>query len=277
MDRILASKIRALALAGRCLAREVKSLRESPPGIPRADESVVETERIVGLARVILDPGGSVAMPSAPGGTSELLGFDPAGSVPSALPTRPGGLLADTAPSPHHVLALSGQGTVVPIPELIGFLGTVGKTGILRIKTADTTYVLEFLSGDIAHGEATTSPEGQRLGDLLVSQGLLTREALEAAIADVPAWRIGQTLLKKQLIDKAQLVAALQTQVQWIFNRLFRDEGRSFTFWSGPPICAEDGVRLNTTSLLLEGARSSDEAGDGVGVGGEIKLGEGAA
>lgn len=275
MDRDLSSKIRALALAGRCLAREMKTLREKSLGIEPQAESAVETERLVGLARVILDPAGhgaSTPPPAVPNTLNRAL--EPGQAVPSALPARPGGLGADTAPSAQHILALFGQGTVLPIPELIGFLGAVGKTGILRISTAGETYALEFLLGDIVHGEATSAPEGHRLGDLLVAQDVIDRATLEDVCEKGPSWRLGQTLLKKNLIEKKHLTAALQTQIQWLFNRLFRDEVKSFTFWSGPSICAADGVRLNTTSLLLEGARSSDEVEDGLRAVVETRLDE---
>lgn len=266
MDRAVSSKIRALTLASRCLARELKALRERTVGIEAPVEVLIETDRLVSLARVILDPAGYATPSTPPPAVSEalLLALEPGNGVPSALPSRPGGPIADIAPSPQHALALFGQGTVLPIPELIGFLGTVGKTGILRIITAEETYVLEFLMGDIVHGEAMSAPKGHRLGDLLVAQGVIDRGTLEGACEKVPSWRLGQTLLKKNLIEKGHLVAALQTQIQWLFNRLFRDEAKSFTFWSGPAICAEDGVRLNTTSLLLEGARFSDEVEDGL-------------
>lgn len=266
MDREVSSKIRALTLASRCMARELKTLREKVLGVEPPAESLVETERLVGLARMILDPAGHAATdaPTAVIPETLLRALDPGLSVPSALPARPAGVSADAGPSAQHTLALFGQGTVLPIPELIGFLGTVGKTGILRIVTASETYVLEFLTGDIVHGEATTAPEGQRLGDLLVAQGVIDRETLESACEKGPGWRLGQALLKKNLIEKKHLTAALQTQIQSLFNRLFRDQAKSFTFWSGPPLCAEDGVRLNTTSLLLEGARFSDEVEDGL-------------
>jgi len=265
MDRDVASKIRALTLASRCLARQLRTLREKTLGAEPPAEVRIETGRLVDLARVILDPAGQAATTATPMIPPALLqALEPAGGVPSALPSRPGGHIADSAPSTQHTLALFGQGTVLPIPELIGFLGTVGKTGILRIITAKETYVLEFLRGDIVHGEATSAPEGHRLGDLLVAQGVIDRATLEGAHENGPSWRLGQTLLKKKLIEKVHLTTALQTQIQWLFNRLFRDEAKSFTFWTGPPLCAEDGVRLNTTSLLLEGARYSDEADDGL-------------
>jgi hypothetical protein len=103
-------------------------------------------------------------------------------------------------------------------------------------------------------------PKGHRLGDVLVEQGALGRSTLEDACADEPTRPLGRLLLEKRLIQKEHLTEALRAQIQWLFNRLFREEAKNFTFWIGPPINSEDGVRLNTTSLLLEGARSSDEA-----------------
>jgi len=263
MDRDLSSKIRALALAGRCLTREVKTLRDETRGIEPPPESVAETERLVGLARLILDPAGFASnAPTRSVSENLLRALEPGNLVPSALPARASGSGTDAAPSSEHVLALFGQGTVVPIPELIGFLGTVGKSGILRISAAEEMYVLEFHKGDIVHGEASGAPEGHRLGDLLVAQGAIDRDTLEAARGQEPSWRLGRLLLERNLIQKEHLTTALRAQIQWLFNRLFRAESRSFTFWSGPPLCAEAGVRLNTTSLLLEGARFSDEIED---------------
>lgn len=264
MDPDLASKIRALALAGRCLTREVKALRdESRGGVPRT-ESLVETERLVGLARMILDPSGRTVNTTRAVSEGLPRASEPGSAPPSALPARPDGPNTEAAPSIEHVLAMCGHGSVLPIPELIGFLGTVGKSGILRIRTADDLYVLEFQQGDIVHGEANCVPQGQRLGDLLVAQGVIDRQTLESACEKGPSWRLGRTLLKRKIIEKDHLKAALRMQVQWLFNRLLREEAKSFTFWNGPPIHAEEGVRLNTTSLLLESARFSDEVEDGL-------------
>jgi hypothetical protein len=175
---------------------------------------------------------------------------------------RLSGTMSDAAPSKEHSLALFGHGTVLPIPSLIGFLGTIGNSGILRVNTADQTFVLEFRDGDVVHGEATCAPPGLRLGDLLVSLGVVDRYSIEDALAECPTRRLGQTLLEKRLIDREDLTVALRTQIQWLFSRLFREEVKSFTFWKGPPLQGGDGVRLNTNTLLLEGARLSDEGNE---------------
>lgn len=194
---------------------------------------------------------------------SLLRALEPGAPLPSPHGSRRTGPLADAAPSKEHSLAFCGYGTVLPISELIGFLGTIGKSGILRVNTADQSFVLEFLEGHIVHGEATCAPPGLRLGDLLVTQGVITRASLESALALCPTRRLGEALLEMRLIDKEHLTGALRTQIQWLFSRLFREEVKSFTFWIGPPLQAGDGVRLNVNSLLLEGARLSDEGNEG--------------
>jgi hypothetical protein len=150
----------------------------------------------------------------------------------------------------------------VPIPELVGFLGTLGVKGILRVETKREQFVVEFHDGQISHAEGTRGRRGQRLGDLLVTQGAIERPVLEEVLTREPGWRLGCKLVEEELITKAQLVRALQAQIQLLFCRLFREEARSYTFWSGPSIWGEQGVRLNSTSLLLESARVADEVGD---------------
>src|SRR5262249_17337162 len=119
--------------------------------------------------------------------------------------------------------------------------------------------------GQIVHAEASAAPLGHRLGDILVAQEAIDRIALEGASSAQASWKLGRRLLEKKLITREQLVRALQTQIQLLFCRLVRQEAQSLTFWTGPRLFGEDGVRLNSTSLLLEGARASDEAEDGFG------------
>jgi hypothetical protein len=263
LDNDLASKIRALEMASRCLSREVRTLRLNSASASHSPTCSVEIERLVALARTILDPAFE---PDS--GESD----DPtkAASRRRSLITRAHGdedgswtdLMGEGPPSANHTHALHGHGTVLPIPELIGFLGTLGKSGILKVCTQKEVFTFEFQDGEIVHGEASRAPLGQRLGDLLVSHGAVDRRTLENARNEVPTWKVGRLLLQKRFITREQLSAALRSQIQLMFNRLFREEAKVYTFWSGPPICADEGVRLNTTSVLLEGARVSDEAND---------------
>jgi hypothetical protein len=292
LDIERSSKIRALALASRCLAREIKCLKEAPPTSDMDESETLEIERVVHLARAILDPNYTrddagytredavspleKAKPSALAKTTFVAHVEPAlPSSKSAASSSNGraakrsddlriDLLGDGPPSPRHTMALLGHGTRIPIPEIVGFLGGLGADGILRVGTRKELYLVEFGGGQIVHAEASSAPLGHRLGDILVSQGSIDRIALESASSEEASWKLGRHLVEEELISREQLVRALQTQIQLLFCRLFREEAQSLTFWSGPRLYGEEGVRLNSTSLLLEGARVNDEAADGL-------------
>lgn len=167
------------------------------------------------------------------------------------------------APSARHELALSGRADSIATPDLIGFLSAQRKTGILEVATADETFRLELAGGDVVHAQSDRTPEGQRLGDVLVAQGAIERarldERAEAARARAGGPRLGATLVDDGVVTREQLLAALQVQIQQLFQRLFEAQPTGFTFWSGPPVDADEAVRMNATSLLLEGARVCDE------------------
>jgi hypothetical protein len=258
VDSDRSSQLRALALASRCLAREIRRLKDGPNPEDQDDTCRFEIERVVHLARTILDPSYSADRPK-PGAPRT-----PAKSAPAKKKAASDNhlidLLGDGPPSPEHTLGFLGHGTAIPIPELVGFLGSLGVGGILKVSTKKELFFVEFAQGHVVHAEATRAPLGQRLGDLLVAQNAIDRIVLEEVAAEGIAWKLGRRLLDEGHVTRDQLVRALRTQIQLLFCRLFREVARSFTFWTGPPLCGEIGVRLNSTSLLLEGARASDEA-----------------
>jgi hypothetical protein len=163
-------------------------------------------------------------------------------------------------PSALHTLSMRAYGPFVPVPDFIGFLCAQRKTGILEVATAAATFSLELDAGDIVHAHSNHTPDGQRLGDILVAQGAIGRDALEETCKTLGGMRLGEALLERNLLTPEGLLTALEFQIQLLFNRMFEAATLGFTFWDGPPIHAYKRVRLNATSLLLEGARVSDEA-----------------
>jgi len=279
LDQGHSSKIRALTLASRTLTREIRRLKDSADPSAQDGDAAVEIDRLVKLARTILDPGyfespkhvrvhdspprslaGSLPGPRAPlpSGRTNGAKIADAGSRSDDFQD----LAGDGPPGPDHVLAFLGRGTLVPIPELVGFLGSLGVSGILRVSSSREQFLVEFADGQISHAEGSGSPPGHRLGDLLIVHGAIDRLSLESGVSDMPGWKLGRRLVQDKLITEEQLVRALQAQIQLLFCRLFREKARSYTFWSGPSIWGEQGVRLNSTTLLLEGARACDEVGD---------------
>ncbi|MFO1078087.1 MAG: DUF4388 domain-containing protein [Planctomycetota bacterium] len=161
--------------------------------------------------------------------------------------------------SPDHEPVLCATGAFCSVGDLVSFLHSVESTGILEVVTAPERFTIEFVSGFIVHAESDRAPAGQRLGDILVEQGAVGREALEALMATGPAGRIGQLLLAHGLVDTEQLVVALEEQIHRLFGRLLAATADEVTYWSGPPIRAHEHMCINTTGLMLESARLRDE------------------
>ncbi len=276
LDQGHSSKIRALALASRCLTREIRRLKDSPGLLLHDRDATAEIDRLVKLARTILDPG--LSEKESKNGHGAESGVHPRAPLPASrsngdtVGAKQGRSLPDLhdladddgPPSPDHVLAFLGRGKLVPIPELVGFLGSLGITGILRVSTPDEHFIVEFVDGQISHGEGSRSRSGSRLGDLLIRHGAIDRLTLEEHVSDAPGPKLGRKLVKAGLVTETQFLHALQMQIQMLFCRLFREKARSYMFWSGPSIWGEQGLRLNSTTLLLEGARVNDEVADGL-------------
>jgi hypothetical protein len=267
MDSHRDPKTWTLSLACTRLASHVTALLEKPGTVDPA--RVYEVNQLVTRALEIFEhrekatatPRAPIPAPTGSKGTLSTLLLKMLRSGESE--SDPAGMQRhsdDKPPSEKHMLALRVYGQFFPAPDLIGFLSTYHRTGILQVEAPGERFVVEFDQGDIVHAQSDLMPDGQRLGDVLVAHGDITREALEQARRDRPTGRLGEILLQSGLVEKSQLLAALQKQIQLLFNRMFDAPTTRFTFWGGPPLHADEKLRLNATSLLLEGARVADEA-----------------
>lgn len=252
-------KLLALDLACQRLARRAKALAGVNAGIEAA--RVEEVDRLVTLALAMLgdkswQPQAEAETKKKPSGNLLLRMLRGKDEVKPAA-TKP---VENAPPSPDHTLALRGEGACFAPPDLLGFLSAQQKTGTLEVVTPGEVYTLEFREGDVVHAHVNPTVARQRLGDILVSSGAIAREEIERIRAQGMSQRLGEVLLQENLVTRDQLTAALRTQVQLLFNRLFAAEVSRFQFWNGPPILADEGMRLNAMALIFEGARTHDEA-----------------
>ena len=188
-----------------------------------------------------------------------LLGLVLGSEEEEELPEMPAASSEPAAPSPNHTLALRVHEQLLPTPDLVTFLAAQKKTGLLEVITDTEQFTLEFDSGDIVHAQSNRTPEGQRLGDILVTRTAIDRQTLEQVMRTSGSGRLGETLVAQSWITQEQFLEALRAQIHWLFQRLFEQPAQRFCFWSGPPLNADSNVRLNATALLLDGARAFDE------------------
>ena len=162
---------------------------------------------------------------------------------------------------------LRGHTTAITIPEILGFVSSLRKSGVLRVHSPREAFLIQLEQGAVVYAQGDNPPRGGRLGEILVRQGALAQADLDRIVEgdSVNLAVLGRTLLNEGLVTKEALCIALAFQVQLLFHRMFAAKDAAFQFDEGRQMMAPEDIRLNVTSLLLESARSSDEgARDGL-------------
>ena len=102
-----------------------------------------------------------------------------------------------------------------------------------------------------------------RLGDILVKNGLITQAQLEEAVAGQNTQRdrrLGEILVDKAFIAREELHRYIKLQIEEAVYYLFTWNQGSFNFEADvAPDAGDFLVSINPESLLLEGARRVDE------------------
>jgi tetratricopeptide (TPR) repeat protein len=158
-------------------------------------------------------------------------------------------------------MAIKGSLKEASLADVCQLLAMGQKTGCLSVTDRSRFGRIYFDRGRITHAGIVNRPD--RLGDLLVRDGLLTplqvREAIEQQSLD-PESRFGEILLQREWITPAQFEQYLRIQTEEAVYSLFTWSQGSFFFEvDQPPPEQELQLSLNPESLLLEGARRVDE------------------
>ena len=158
-----------------------------------------------------------------------------------------------------------GNSWTIPLPELIGFLAYGRKTGVLWVDSPKENFLIGLENGRLMHATSDRTPEGLRLGEILVGLGYLTRRQLErflettGGVESNDATLTGELLMSSGMINDEELEHALRHQVQQLFHRLIDTENAIFSFREGMQVALAYHVEQNIPQLLLESARVQDE------------------
>ncbi|MCP5023781.1 MAG: DUF4388 domain-containing protein [bacterium] len=155
---------------------------------------------------------------------------------------------------------LQGNSWSVPMTELLNFLAFSRKTGVLWVDTPTENYMLGITDGILMHGSSDHSPEGLRIGEVLVGFGFITRRQLDRFIANTEGCSTtGESLLENGMITADELRHALVYQVQQLFIRLATQQHAIFHFREGFEVPQAYQVRMDINQLLLSTAQARDE------------------
>ncbi len=158
-------------------------------------------------------------------------------------------------------MAIRGNLREVSLPDVLQLLAMGKKTGCLSIAQKQSFGNIYFNKGRICFASVVNRRD--RLGDVLVKHGLITRTELDSAIAEQshqPERRVGEILVAKQLIAREELHRYIKLQIEEAVYFLFTWHQGTFSFEADVKPEEQDFlVSINPESLLLEGARRVDE------------------
>src|SRR5215469_8525389 len=160
-------------------------------------------------------------------------------------------------------MAIRGSLREASLPDVLQLLAMGKKTGCLSVTHRDNFGYVYFDRGRIAFASIVNRRD--RLGDLLIQAGLLTRENLDAALevqGEQPERRLGEILIGLGYVTREALHDQVRTQIEEAVYFLFTWSHGTFSF--EPDVRPDEHgfvVSINPESLLLEGARRVDEWG----------------
>ena len=158
-------------------------------------------------------------------------------------------------------MAIKGSLKEASLPDVIQLLTLGRRTGCLAVADRQNFGYIYFEDGRITFASIVNRRD--RLGDILVRNGRITPEQLQAAIERQrvePDVKVGQLLVSAGLLARQELEEYIRLQIEEAVYFLFTWSSGTFNFEAGIRPEREDFlVSINPESLLLEGARRVDE------------------
>lgn len=158
-------------------------------------------------------------------------------------------------------MAIRGSLREASLPDVLQLLALGQKTGCLAVADRTRFGYVWFDRGSISYASIVNRRD--RLGDLLVRNGLVTPDELAEAVDAQAArggTRLGELLIERGAINRGQLERYIHLQIEEAVYYLFTWTEGTFSF--SPDERPEEGsmlVSINPESVLLEGARRVDE------------------
>jgi hypothetical protein len=148
------------------------------------------------------------------------------------------------------------------LPEVFQLIASGRKSGTLGIQKDDSIVMVYFKDGNIIYGYGPR--ETFHLGQLLKEKGVLSAEKLEEAVRiqakTENTKRLGEILVSRGFIDRADLETVIKNQVEELLYSLLSWQSGSFKFYENQfPTEEEITVNLSVENVILEGLRRIDE------------------
>ena len=162
-------------------------------------------------------------------------------------------------------MALEGTIKDFGLPDIFQLIGLQRKTGHLTLTNErdGETVTVTFENGMVVMADSSARRLEDRLGNVLVKQGKLSRERLEEAleVQEQTLQRLGHILSSGRIITAKDLRDALQVQVSQIVFRVFRWRDGRYQFDPADSVDydRENFAPMSADFILMEGIRMVDE------------------
>lgn len=160
-------------------------------------------------------------------------------------------------------MALEGTLKDFSLADIFQLIGLQRKTGVLTLRAKEDVVTISFLDGKVVGADSLNKRLEDRLGQVLLKSNVISREALERALAlqKETLERLGHILLTHGIIEKDELAKALEQQILQIIYRTFRWQDGDYHFAPEASVDYDHELvqPLSTESILMEGARMLDE------------------
>lgn len=160
-------------------------------------------------------------------------------------------------------MAIEGSLDDFRLPEILQMVAQQQKTGILTIQGDATIVAVSFLAGRVVAADSLEETVEQRLGEVLMRRGLVTRSEFgEVAERERRGeGRLVDLLVASGQLERQQVLDSLRQQTEELLTGLLDWEQGEFKFYGNDEVSYEEGFEpISVESLLLSSLDDEPEA-----------------
>jgi hypothetical protein len=155
-------------------------------------------------------------------------------------------------------MSLVGRLEDLALPDIFQIISLSKKTGTLIVRSRKGTGMVVFLNGQVI--QAASDSIRDSLGNILVSQGMLSEPALAKALAlqkQEPEKPLGMILMEQGAVPGQTLESVIRKQIEEIIYDLLAWEEGFFNFELGE-VAPKDKIEIDTQEFLLKSGISAE-------------------
>src|SRR5436305_10190100 len=157
-------------------------------------------------------------------------------------------------------MAVEGTLDLFKLPEILQLIAQQKKTGILTVQGLHDIVAISFLSGRVVAADALNQSMEEGLARVLLSERLLGAAELARASAEhqQSGERLIDVLVQRGHITRARLLSALRPQTYQLVEQLLHWPEGDFKFYSGEAVSYEESlVPIPVEAVLLHAVQDA--------------------